>query len=329
MKDIGKVIRTVIKQRILPQIKRDGIRKLLLPEQIALADCVKPTKREQPCSLEHSEPELIISLGGKAPYRIADKTFIFTLGKMVLMPGGTPHAPAQTTRWFTGNIEIGRSASLLFLGGYPSGVRVQVVRIDDALDSADGTHPCVLLDRQSGRLMNSLVEEVHSRRPGYTRIGRYMLLEFMERCLRASSAGANVADALTVLPRRKRSRAASKRIPNRILAAQAFIHSNYHMPLVGLDDIAHAADTSTGYLVRQFKSAIGMTPAKYLLEVRMEAARQLLMTDLNVGEVGHLAGINDPAYFSRVFRRSNGVSPVTYRRRKAESDGRDDAESNQ
>ena len=112
-------------------------------------------------------------------------------------------------------------------------------------------------------------------------------------------------------------------MPDRVRAAVDFIHSHYHIHGLNLGDIAEAADTSDGYLINQFKAAVGLTPVAYLMEIRMEAAMRLLLTDVDmkVSEVGAMVGIPDAAYFSRLFRRSNDISPARYRRISAEAIG--------
>ncbi len=329
MNTIREAIRDIINDRILPWIERDGISNLILPEQITPADCARPIKCKRPCLAQHREGELGIGLTGNTPYCIENKTFIFTPGAMMLLPARTPHGPAQTRRRLIKDLDYNQPSSMLWLLSYPSGVWVQVIRIIEDTNTMEGTYPCVLLDLHFSKLMAWLVEEVQSRRPNYAGIGRGTMIEFMERCLRATSTDATV-DILAVLPQPRRrstssvpsktkglttgkqTKAKAKQIPGKVQAAQEFIHSNYPMPIT-LDNIAESADSSHTHLTRQFKAAIGMTPVQYLLNIRMAAARQLLLTDLKVFEVAHMVGIEDHCYFSRLFRRITGVSPIAYR----------------
>ena len=55
----------------------------------------------------------------------------------------------------------------------------------------------------------------------------------------------------------------------------------------------------------------------YLNEIRLSHAVQLLeTTDRPIAEVGETVGLEDPAYFSRLFRRQYGLSPIRYRERE-------------
>jgi transcriptional regulator GlxA family with amidase domain len=67
---------------------------------------------------------------------------------------------------------------------------------------------------------------------------------------------------------------------------------------------------------RRFKSATGRSPMDYVLELRVEEAKQVLeTTEIAVDEVSYQVGYLDPAAFRRIFRKIAGVTPQEYRRR--------------
>lgn len=71
---------------------------------------------------------------------------------------------------------------------------------------------------------------------------------------------------------------------------------------------------STDYVSRLFRRETGKQLSEYITDVRMEQARNLLLvTSLPVGEIAYRTGYNDLAYFSKVFRTRNGVTPAQYR----------------
>lgn len=65
-----------------------------------------------------------------------------------------------------------------------------------------------------------------------------------------------------------------------------------------------------------YKSETGKTPLQYLTEKRIEYAKNLLrnrrLEYIKVSEVSELVGIEDPYYFSKVFKKITGMSPSTY-----------------
>lgn len=312
MKNIREAVHDVIEQRILPWIERDGISKFILPEQITPADCAKPIKCKQPCKMRHREHELGIGLTDDFSYCIDNKTFIFTPGRMVLLPAGTPHtSDRKTVRW-TRYLDPEQPSSSLWMRVYPFGVLVQVSQIREDLNEMMGTYQYLLLGQRFSRLTTDLLEEIRSKPPDYAGVGQCLLMEFMHRCLRATAADADDMDILTTPMRHRAPKADSKRLPSRVQTAQEFIQANYHKP-INLEDIAEAADSSVNHLGRQFKAATGLTPIAYLISVRVAAARELLLTDLKVLEVARLVGIENQYYFSRVFHNITGISPLQYR----------------
>ncbi|HEY8966810.1 MAG TPA: helix-turn-helix domain-containing protein [Candidatus Methylacidiphilales bacterium] len=79
--------------------------------------------------------------------------------------------------------------------------------------------------------------------------------------------------------------------------------------------IARMLQSSPDYLSRLFRSATGASLVSYLEAQRMVRAQGLLeKSDLNVAEVGRACGYDDPGYFARRFRRSQGVTPRAFRR---------------
>jgi AraC-like DNA-binding protein len=73
---------------------------------------------------------------------------------------------------------------------------------------------------------------------------------------------------------------------------------------------------SYGYLSRIFKDEAGMTPLNYVNKLRMEHAADMLRdTELTFAEIGYRVGINNPSYFSRMFKKHTGSSPREFRAR--------------
>ncbi|BBZ28524.1 AraC family transcriptional regulator [Mycolicibacterium madagascariense] len=80
--------------------------------------------------------------------------------------------------------------------------------------------------------------------------------------------------------------------------------------------LAHRASISERHLVRMFRVQVGMTPARYVEQARLEAAKVLLATgDQGQEAVARRAGFGSADTMRRTFRRALGVSPSTYRSR--------------
>jgi len=94
---------------------------------------------------------------------------------------------------------------------------------------------------------------------------------------------------------------------------RAFVAEHYATPLTR-EQIAAALGVTPTYVSRVFRQHYGGSLWDYVNAYRVARARDLLEhSDLTVTEVAFTVGFNDPAYFSRVFRKETGKSPLTYR----------------
>lgn len=83
---------------------------------------------------------------------------------------------------------------------------------------------------------------------------------------------------------------------------------------LSLDDLAAQAGYSPQHLNRVFRRVLGVTPLQHLTRLRMERAAALLAEGrLTIKAIAPAVGIDDPYYFSRVFRQHFGRSPAQYR----------------
>lgn len=93
-----------------------------------------------------------------------------------------------------------------------------------------------------------------------------------------------------------------------------FMQQNLSRSLT-LDNIAQSAHLSTTFFCRKFKQDTGYSPIDYFNHLRIQRACQLLhFSTLRINEVASQLGIDDPFYFSRLFKKQMGVSPVEYRK---------------
>ena len=84
---------------------------------------------------------------------------------------------------------------------------------------------------------------------------------------------------------------------------------------VVLDDLAEKFFINKFYMTKIFKESYGTTINNYLISKRITRAKQLLrFTNMTVDEVGNAVGMGDANYFSRMFRKVEGISPREYRK---------------
>lgn len=101
----------------------------------------------------------------------------------------------------------------------------------------------------------------------------------------------------------------------RLGRARDFIDHCYDHPL-SLDQISEKACFSRYHFLRLFRQAFNKTPHQYLIERRIEKAKELLGDDeLRVTDVCFEVGFQSLGSFSTLFHKTVGQAPVTYRER--------------
>ena len=69
------------------------------------------------------------------------------------------------------------------------------------------------------------------------------------------------------------------------------------------------------YISQLFKNEIGVGFLNYLTSIRMEKAKSLLLTtSLSVAEIAEETGYNDYRVFTKVFKKTEGITPSQFRR---------------
>ncbi|MFB9277140.1 response regulator [Cohnella cellulosilytica] len=92
------------------------------------------------------------------------------------------------------------------------------------------------------------------------------------------------------------------------------LRQNYHTGL-SLKTLASDYNVSPAYLGQLFKEETGKYFNDYLLQIRLQASKALLLdTDLKIGEISNRIGIPNQSYFNRIFKKVHGISPVEFRR---------------
>ena len=106
-------------------------------------------------------------------------------------------------------------------------------------------------------------------------------------------------------------------VQEQIERAAAYFNENYNTK-ISIDDYAESLHISTNWFIHNFKQYAGMSPAQYILSLRMVNAQSLLeRTTYNIKEISEIVGYENPLYFSRVFKKEIGKSPAQYRKERA------------
>lgn len=99
-----------------------------------------------------------------------------------------------------------------------------------------------------------------------------------------------------------------------LAAVKAYMDEHYTQKLT-LDDLEAQFFINKYYLLKIFKETYGMTISSYLISKRITRAKQLLrFTKLTIDEIGCEVGMDGAGYFSRMFKKAEGISSKEYRK---------------
>lgn len=148
------------------------------------------------------------------------------------------------------------------------------------------------------QLIEQLVQEFTMRPPGYMLICKALLLQILGLLLRSQKSYHLINPPVQ---------------GDRILEIMNVIE---HDPAASWSNnkLAEELNMNEDHMIKVFKKMAGMPPGEYIQMIRHREARRLLReTDDSVEEIGRQVGYPDIHYFSRIFRKSEGIPPRAYR----------------
>ena len=99
-----------------------------------------------------------------------------------------------------------------------------------------------------------------------------------------------------------------------IRQAKEYMEQHYADTTLSLNDVAARANLSASHFSMVFSQETHQTFKEYLTQIRITRAKELLrMTTLRSADIAYRVGYNDPHYFSSVFKKYTGLSPIEFR----------------
>ncbi len=94
-----------------------------------------------------------------------------------------------------------------------------------------------------------------------------------------------------------------------------YLQHNYMLYGVSLDSISDILKINASYFSMLFKKSFGVNFVDYLTDLRIQAAKGLLADPLlSAAEIANMVGYESPNYFTRVFKKTTGMTPTEYRK---------------
>jgi AraC-like DNA-binding protein len=241
----------------------------------------------------HFKPELFIQLGGETEFFFPDQKFILGPGAICVMPKGVPHG------------EIAREANGKAFENLVVCYYNETVAIHIAHESPPGRPIVDDIHFFTTDLYPELVEYLN-------RTGE---LRFRNRAACATAIkGLLLAELSLLLALVEEQDSSRYSETERVFRCQWLIRNNLQDPNLGVESIAAELRCSPGHLSKLFHQQTGERLVENVSRIRLANAIDVVRhTQLSVKEIATACGFNDPNYFTRVFRKATGRSPVQYR----------------
>ena len=113
----------------------------------------------------------------------------------------------------------------------------------------------------------------------------------------------------------KISTSREREFENVVSRVKGYIDENYARD-ISLDGVSRMVDISPYYFSKLFKQEVGENFIEYVTRTRIKNARRLLEDPrYSIKEICVMSGYSDPNYFSRIFKKYEGMTPTEYRER--------------
>ena len=233
----------------------------------------------------HSLWEVVLNLRGHGETLIGDTLYEYRPGTIICLPPLTPH-----TKFCEGQFQdvyMQLSDPLLLRVGESSGVQLFT---DDS-------------DKSVETLMLMANRIFHKREPG----SRAM----------TEALGAAVVQWLL-------GRGRSPAVDGRVEQLQSLLADSFTNPELSLAAAMDTCGYCRDHLRRLFRKETGISPQEYLTNLRLGYAKKLMRENASlhysIGEISTMSGFYDSGYFSRLFKRTEGITPREYAERERKKD---------
>jgi len=241
----------------------------------------------------HFKPELFIQLSGETEFIFPDERFTLGPGEICVMPKGVPHG--ETAR--DGSSRPFENVVVCYYN--------ETVAIHVAHTTPRGSPIVDDIHFFTTDLYPELVEYLN-------RAGE---LRFHDRAACATAIkGLLLAELSLLLALVEEQDSSRYSETEKVFRCQWLIRNNLHDPELSVESLAAELRCTPSHLSKLFHRETGERLVEYVTRIRLvNAIDAVRHTLLSVKEIAAACGFNDPNYFTRVFRKATGHSPVQFR----------------
>ncbi len=233
----------------------------------------------------HNHTELFYIVSGKGQFLIEDQVFPVDVNNLVIINPNVTHTEVSLNA---------QPLEYIVLG---------IDGIELATSENSNGRFCLLDHFESVEIsgcLRNILREMEQKNTGYEDICQAYMEILIIRLMRSTSL-AVPAEPQVISGNRQ------------CAAVKRYIDLHFKEALT-LEQLAEDAHMNKFYLSHAFKREYGVSPINYMITRRIEESKYLLAeTDLSLSQIAPLLGFSSLSYFSQVFRRTQGVSPMEFR----------------
>ncbi len=235
----------------------------------------------------HKYTELFYIVGGKGQFFIQDQVIPVDINNLVIINPNVSHTEDSLNAQPLEYIVLGIDGVELVSGANSNG------------------QFCILDHFESVEIsscLRNILREMELKNTGYEDVCQAYMEILIIRLMRNTSLAVQTES----------SAAAGN---HQCAAIRRYIDLNFKEPLT-LEQLSEEAHMNKYYLAHVFKREYGVSPINYMISRRIDESKYLMAeTDLSLSQIAQLLGFSSSSYFSQVFRKMNGISPMEYRQK--------------
>lgn len=238
----------------------------------------------------HECTEIFYVMEGGGRFLVRGEHFAVHKNDFVIVLPNTEHAESSDRQMPLSYIVIGLE-----------GISLQISRQSSGFYKGSGAPKGALLNQ----LLLAMVEESTTRQVGFEQLCESLFQVLFAYILRMGGQSLLMREADDPVQSRERQR---------MIWVKQYLDEHLQQD-ISLADLEPFINLNRYTIIRYFKQAFGITPMRYLMEIRFnEACFYLETSDTSVRQIAELCGFHSSNYFTQMFEKHKGMSPSAYRK---------------
>ena len=234
----------------------------------------------------HNHMELFFIVGGEGQFLIEDRLYPVSINNLVIINPNVTHTEVSLNAQPLEYIVLGIDGIELANSSTSNG-QFSILNHYESVEV-------------SGCLRN-ILREMEQKNTGYEDVSQAYMEILIIRLMRTTALA---------IPARPQTVSTNRQCA----AVRRYIDLHFKESLT-LEQLAQEAHMNKYYLSHSFKREYNISPINYMISRRIEESKYLLAeTDLSMSQIAQLLGFSSLSYFSQVFRRTQSISPMEYRK---------------